>query len=484
MTALCGWLLLGWPLAADVPPEAEVDLTWRAGPSTATWKGPPDGAWQDAKNWSWDNARLNGHYPGDTAGRFDNMKFDAIRLENGKFAKTNRANCVLAANLKEKLNSLALIAGYNGNVILKADVVVGGAGTFSQWGGTVSITRGKTLVLAATTGGSHVWAGGTIAHAGTLKVYDSVLVVRGSAGSLGTNLVIGGTTGKGGKVVLGDAGTPMHTNFSLSGDGNTINVQASGTLSLNQDLTAREPFQKGGITGGWSSPITVSSGGRMTRGSPAKTIGGSVLVDVPVKLDGGTFQIYEATPEKAKDAIWFRGKFDRRDPHAGSGVVLTGDPSKFIQGVHTDVTVRHGVRISSRGATYQASVNPKVGAAGQSLIGNLTFVDGGCLTLFDEAPGTTGAFGITGDLTLADNTEVRLNWTALTADFINVTGVAKLAGTLSMSGPGPMNQGFGRKILSASKAANSFSSSRWTGANATISGARKNKNTEFAVQWD
>jgi hypothetical protein len=337
--------------------------------------------------------------------------------------------------------------------------------------------------LAATTGGSHVWAGGGIAHGGTLKVYDSVLVVRGSAGSLGPNLVIGGATGKGGKVVLGDVGAPMGGNFALSGYRNTISVQANGTLGLSQDVAAKYAFLKGGITGGENHPITISRGGRMERGSPHKTAGGSVQVDAPVLIDGGTFQIYEAAPAKEKDAVSFRSAFDRRSAHAGCGVALLGDSSKFIQAAHTDVTAWHGVRVS-RGATYQASLNPKVGAAGQSLIGNLTFVDGGCLTLLDEAPGTTGAFGITGDLTLADNTEVRLNWTAFGADLINVTGVARLAGRLNVSGLGPMNQGSDRKVLSASKVANSFSSSRWTGVNATISGARRNNDTAFDVRWN
>src|SRR5262249_22821953 len=150
----------------------------------------------------------------------------------------------------------------------------------------------------------------------------------------------------------------------------------------------------------------------------------------------------------------------------------------FVQAVHTDVIARYGVFVDAPFAAYQATLNAKTGAAGQSLIGNLKFGAGGFLMLFDEVPGTAGVFGITGDLTLAEGTDVFLNWNAKSPDLLEVTGTASLAGTLDVTGIGPQNAGTNFEIVSAASVVNSFSAYVWTDWRPiTISGSRQNKDT-------
>jgi hypothetical protein len=447
-------------------------LEIRITPATATWNGPANGDWKTPANWSWSDNTYANNYPGDTFGRADDVKFD----------NTSVKNAVLDGDLGAYLNSLKLTNLYTGNVTLNGNVDVGGNGGFVQGNGTATIGAGKTLELDKTSL-YHSWDGGLIAGAGTLKVYDTVLFVDASASSLGANLVIGGTvSGGGGTVWIGTPSFPMNGNLALSGDGNTISVQANGTLSMRQDLAAVDANLKGGITGGSSHVITVSAGGVMSRGKSDKTSGGSVLVDVPVQIDGGTFQLYEADATKQKDVIKFSSAFVS-GPNGGYDVALTNSYSTFIQAVHTDVIATHGVVVNALLATYQVSLNANSGAAGQSLIGNLTFLYGGFLKLLDAVNGTTGTFGITGNLILAGNTDVNLNWNATSADVISVTGTATLAGYLNVSGVGPA-QATSETIISATNVVGSFGIYTWTGGNGTISGYLINTDSTFIIQWN
>jgi len=85
-------------------------------------------------------------------------------------------------------------------------------------------------------------------------------------------VVVVGTAGQGniGVIQIGAGTAKMTGNLGLTGTGNTISVQANGALFLAQDLAAGEAFQKAGITGGSSHPITVSAGGVMARGTSDK----------------------------------------------------------------------------------------------------------------------------------------------------------------------------------------------------------------------
>lgn len=131
----------------------------------------------------------------------------------------------------------------------------------------------------------------------------------------------------------------------------------------------------------------------------------------------GTYDI-----DLEKNVVWFDSAFAGRGGRGGFGVALMGLAAKFEQAVHTDVKATHGVLVGAFGSTYQVTLNAQAGAAGQYLDGSLSFDRGAHLELLDNVKGTTGVFGITGNLTNLYNMHMDLNWKATRADVINVEG--------------------------------------------------------------
>lgn len=449
------WCLFASGRAARTPRRLELEhLEALICPATATWNAPADGNWQTANNWIWsDNTN---DFPGNDTNRSDDVVFDNTSLKN----------CTLGANLAQTLNSLQLKSNYGKTVTLDGDVKVGQGG-FKESAGTMSVGAFATLRLDQ---GSHTWEGGAIGGAGTLKVYEGTLTISNAASLMQAHMVIAGTEANLGVVYLGGVGgaAPMDGNLDLDGSG-TIDVQNRGQLGLRQDVSDTDAFAKGGIVGGACSQITVSSGGLMTRGRSSNGMGGSVLVDVPVKIDGGTFQLFKqsaGTGELEKDVIKFGSAFASGD-EAGYAVALTDRESKFIQDLSTDVIATYGVLVSASDATYQVTVGED---SEQSLTGNLTFTNDGQLKLLDAVNGVTGTFGITGNLYLESTMTTSLNWNATSADVIAVTNYAYLAGFLKVSGAGPAEANTSVIVVTDYHIVTPFGPGSWLGSTNTLSG--------------
>jgi len=416
-------------------------LETRACPATATWNAETPGAWTNAANWKWsDNS--TGHYPGDTSGQKDDVSFDS----------TSRVTCTLTGNLTETLKSLYLWTGFGttGQVTLGGNVTVAGGSGFVVLGGTLSISSGKTLTLgapAAMNNYVNVYQGGLITGLGTLKNDSGEFDIYSSASSLGCDLSV-----TGGSVDL----VGMTGNLALSGPSNNITV-TGGSLNLLNDVASGDAFTKGGITGGNDHYILVESGGTLNRGTAGNTVGGSVLISVPVTIDGGTLNVYYAEPTggSEKDVLKIQGA----DATDGSSLVVVDygtadlDPDTELT-VNNDVYVDAGGELILRtGGSYDTKVN-----------GNVVFgATGGDLKILDASAGDFGTVTINGNLTLTSYSTFTENWGDDGNDRLDVIGTATLAGTIKMVGPGPLQSTWTTVIGAVSVSGNFASPLQWTG---------------------
>jgi hypothetical protein len=221
----------------------------------------------------------------------------------------------------------------------------------------------------------------------------------------------------------------METNLALNGDGNNVTV-TSGQLALYQNSSASDAFTRGGITGGSSHYIWVKPAGLMVRGYTNYTIGGSVLVDVPVRVEGTLEVNYAEDTWYEKDILKIQGT----DATYGHSLNIVNSGVAKMR-ANTEVWVNQGVFVDGAGsslvmwtgATWDTRIK------GDVLAGS----NGGEIRVREDSPGDYGTATINGDLTLTSASKLTMSWGSVSSDVLAVSGTATLAGTLSMEGQGP-----------------------------------------------
>jgi hypothetical protein len=253
--------------------------------------------------------------------------------------------CILSVDLVASLRDFAIDTAYAAQITLGGNVTLSGGPGLWQMAGTISISSGKTLTLSTSTNHptGHLWTGGIITGAGTLKVQNSPFTIGNTASSLGCDLLITSS----GTVVL----KQMTANLALSGASNNITVENGGALNLENNVSAGDAFGKGGITGGDDHYIWVKSNATLNRCMSGYTVGGSVLINVPVTIDGGTLNVYytEPTAGLQKDILKIQGA----DADFGHSLVVTNG-GKVDMDAHTEITVNNAIYVN--GATSQLAL--------------------------------------------------------------------------------------------------------------------------------
>ncbi len=373
------------------------------------------GNWQDASKWLWDDNNLQGvNYPGDTATRTtDQVVFD----------NTSSTPCTLGVNLAAPLAQLDVDPQYLNQITLNGNVTVQNGNGFQLNAGTLWVN--STLSVGpAGMNSFNQWPGGTFAGTGTVSV-SGVLYVGSAASSFGPNLNVASG---------GDVEANSNSNIALSGASNTITIQSGGLLRLKADNTAAQADAKGGITGGNNHAIWVY--GSLIRGMDDYSAGGTVLIDVPVDVDGGTVTVRYADDNDSlqPDVLHLTSA----DQTFGYSLVTSGGGGTVTVEANATLQVANGAYFDSKNTTLEMFVSKDYDSY---VVGNVTFgTDGGELWVTDEGPGNTGTAVITGNLNLDASTITWLNWNGNHADQISVSGTATLAGTEQFSGnPPPVN---------------------------------------------
>jgi outer membrane autotransporter protein len=275
-----------------------------------------------------------------------------------------------------------------------------------------------TLVLS----GTNSYMGGTLIGGGVLSA-DSDARLGGAAGGLtldGGTLLVTGTAfnhaartitlgNNGGGLDIADAANTFTLDQALSGNGG-LNKLGAGTLLITADNTYRG--------------TTTISGGTLQLGNGGTT--GSISGDV---INNGTLVLNRSDNATFGSAMTGSGNLLQSGP---GSLTLTGDSSAFAG--------------TSNVAAGTLMVNGKLGGAlsiasgatlaGTGTVGNTTLAGGSILT-----PGNSsnpiGTLTVNGNLSFAPGSayQVQADPTGTASDWVHVTGVANLAGTVIHVGP-------------------------------------------------
>jgi hypothetical protein len=447
-------------------------LDKRIVPAIATWN-PQGGStdWEVAANWTWGvGGPSPNDWPGHSAGRTtDEVIFDSV---------TSDIACYLNGDLVGQLARFKT-DGYSKQITLGGNVNVGSTlldlGLYHQ-SGTISISSGKTLQLLSADTGSHAWTGsGQIIGTGTLKVNNETLKVMDTASILYANMIV---TGSDGILWLDDS---MTSNLSLGGTSNGITVQSGGSIQFMKNVAAQHAFGRGGISGGISAEdhvITlVDSNTFMSFGSA--NVGGSILINAPVDVQGGEVRISKSNQEKP--LLKFASEFTT----GGYGLKLSG-VSGVVQDNDTEIWVPEGVYINGTHANYKALVHSDADA---NLTGDLVFgSSGGSLILESKIAGVFGDFCVAGNVTFTSASKLLCDWDNTGNNKLYVEFTATLAGLLKMYGSTGPASGVWRTIINADTVSGTFGTVEWyNNSTGKVWSQQTQANgglTDFQIKWE
>ena len=327
------------------------------------------------------------------------------------------------------------IVDWQSTLTLNNSLTITGINAFFNLGdtATISLAANTTLTLLDLVpppgGGNNSWAAGTITGAASsaFTVSGSSLDVSVDAGSLGVNMNIQRSpwTNAPGSVQLVD----MNQNLMLTGTNNYIDVQAGGTLSLNQQIAAAGAQNtQGGITLApahtGSLAVQIEAFGTLTRNSTP--VAG---ITDQVTIGGAVYNVNGATTVK----------------NAGDMLRITGADASGYSYWQTGgtLTIDAGANLSAAGSyeidAGQVTLTAPAGGAADEL-------DGACLIfgntkqtsliISDATPGTPGTVQVQGSVTLAANTTTTMHFVGGTNtpdQLIVQNGALTLAGALSLT---------------------------------------------------
>ncbi|MCP4040755.1 MAG: hypothetical protein GY731_02210, partial [Gammaproteobacteria bacterium] len=292
------------------------------------------------------------------------------------------------------------------------DILLGGGGSHS---GTFTINGGNVKL----TGGTHTFADGAVAGAGTLWVDAGVTAVVDGTVSMDGNLLLNGGTLTGGTTGILADGAGNSNLLSGAIDGTLINeglmfvngssvIGGSGTL-VNRGVNALIRKTSGEVStfgvavnnegGSWSDEDS-GLGHDILLGGGGSHSGAFAINNGNVKLTGGTHVFNDgATAGTGVGNMWF------------SGAVI---------GINGTVTFPNNLSLSSGGLQGIGTI-----------IGNVSSTGG---TLQPGGAGTAGKLTIAGDLTMDVNSTLLIDLggdaQGTGYDWLNVTGDAVVGGSL------------------------------------------------------
>lgn len=286
------------------------------------------------------------------------------------FTSKNISNCTATTGVVYDLLSLALgnatYGNYTGTLTLTTNLGVSGSvGNLHIQSGTIDVKGNKLIVTDA--GGSNDWSGGSVVDSlgggefdVTASAINTTLDLDSVPGTLNTKLVVGGTSTKTGEVAL--AG--MTDNLTLGARG-TVSVQSGGDLILAQDASGQDNLVGGLVASspGTSYAVTVGGTGDLERGLPSgqPNAYGSVLVNEPVQMTGGTVYVWAGSTLTIGGANTSGNCYYQTGGTAQilAGTVGTGTGAKAASGELVTNTATGNGNVEIAGGTLAIQTDPQ-----------------------------------------------------------------------------------------------------------------------------